>query len=132
MEVAVIAYHASSSSSADPYENSYSLARLNYYGGMIPGFPTVIFDGVLAHVGGGSNLYPNYLSKYNSRMSISSDYTINVTGSSSGMIDYGLDITVEKVASAIDNPVMHVVVIESHIPQYWGTVNVPKSKWNIT
>lgn len=114
MDVAIVAYH-----SGDDYQNPASIARLNYYGSMIPGFPTVIFDGMLTSVGGG-NVYPTYLSKYNSRIAVASDYTITVSGSNSGMIDYELEITVEKVASGIDNPVMHVVVTESHIPESWG------------
>lgn len=115
MDIAVIAYH-----SGDEYQNSFSSARLAYYGSMVPAFPTVIFDGALNHVGGGSSLYPSYLSKYNSRISIDSDYTIDISGSNSGMIDYEVDIVVEKVSSAIDNPVLHVVLTESHIPEYWG------------
>ncbi len=115
MDVAIIAYH-----SGDEYQNSYSTARLSYYSSMIPGFPTVIFDGMITSVGGGTNLYPTYLAKYNSRISVPSSYTIEVEGTNSGMIDYELEITVEKIASAIDNPVMHVVVTESHIPEYWG------------
>lgn len=115
MDVAIIAYH-----SGDNYQNTSGLARLSYYGSMIPGFPTVIFDGMLTSVGGGSNLYNTYLGKYNSRISVASDYTIDVSGSSSGMIDYEVDIVVEKVASGIDNPVLHVAVTESHIPEYWG------------
>lgn len=115
MDVAVIAYH-----SGDNYQNTYSIARLNYYGSMIPGLPTVIFDGVTNSVGGGGNMYPTYLAKYNSRISVPSSYTIDVAGANSGMIDYELELTVEKVAATIDNPVMHVVVTESHIPFYWG------------
>ena len=113
MDVAVIAYH-----SGDEYQNSYSIARLNYYS--ISGIPTVKFDGILSVVGGGGNMYPNYLTKYNTRIAVPSSYTIEVEGTNSGMIDYELDITVEKVSSAIDNPVMQVVVTESHIPEYWG------------
>ena len=115
MDVAVIAYH-----SGDEYQNTYSIARLNYYSSMIPGFPTVIFDGVTNSVGGGGNMYPAYLAKYNSRISVPSSFTIEVEGTNSGMVDYEVDITVEKVSASIDNPVMHVVLTESHIPEYWG------------
>ncbi len=114
-DVAVIAYH-----SGDDYQNTYSIARLNYYGSMIPGLPTVIFDGVTNSVGGGGNMYPTYLSKYNSRISVPSSYTIEVEGTNSGLIDYELEITIEKVASGIDNPILHVAVTESHIPKNWG------------
>ncbi|MCD4683871.1 MAG: T9SS type A sorting domain-containing protein [Bacteroidales bacterium] len=93
---------------------------MNYYSSMIPGFPTVIFDGVTNSVGGGGNMYPTYLSKYNSRISVPSSYTIDVEGTNSGLIDYELEITIEKVASGIDNPKMHIAVVESHIPENWG------------
>lgn len=113
MDVAVIEYH-----SGDEYQNNYGIARLNYYN--VTGFPTTKFDGILSSVGGGTNLYPNYLAKYNTRIAIPSSYTIEVEGTNSGLIDYELEITVEKVDAGIDNPVMHVAVTESHIPDAWG------------
>lgn len=114
MDVAVIAYH-----SGDEYQNSYSTARLNYYA--VGGFPTVKFDGVLSQSGASGNMYPIYLSKYNSRISIPSSFTIDAEGTNSGLVDYELSITVEKVATAsTDNPILHVAVTESHIPDSWG------------
>lgn len=113
MDIAVIAYH-----SGDEYENNYSSARIGYYG--ITGFPTVKFDGIVTHVGGGSNLYASYLAKYNSRISIPSSYSIDIEGAGSGLIDYQLTITVEKTSTGTDNPVMQVAIVESHIPENWG------------
>jgi len=113
MDVAVINYHYD-----DEYQNDASFARIIYYN--VSGFPTSKFDGVLSSSGGGVNLYPSYLQKYNSRIAIPSSYTIGVQGTNSGQEEYELEITIEKVASGIDNPVMHVVVTESHIPESWG------------
>ncbi len=113
MDVAVIAYH-----SGDDYQNSYGIARLNYYG--VTGFPTVKFDGILSQVGAGGNMYPSYLAKYNSRISVPSSYNIDVEGSNNGLIDYELEITVEQVAPGIDDPRLHVVVTETDIPENWG------------
>ena len=115
MDVAVIAYH-----SGDDYQNTTSIARLNYYSGQIPGLPTVLFDGGLAVVGGGTNMYPAYLAKYNNRIAVPSSFTIEAEGTSSGMMDYEINITIEKVATAIDNPKLHVALTEKHIPDYWG------------
>jgi hypothetical protein len=36
------------------------------------------------------------------------------------MIDYEFNITIEKGSGGINNPVLHVVVTESHITEYWG------------
>ncbi|MCD4664927.1 MAG: hypothetical protein K8R68_06610 [Bacteroidales bacterium] len=108
--VAVMAYH-----NGDEYQNSYGNARFNYYG--VTGIPTVKFDGVLT---GGSG-YANYLAKYNVRIAIPSSFTIDMDGSNSGMIDYEVELTIEKVAAAsTDNLVLQVVLTESHIPHNWG------------
>ena len=116
MDVAIIAYH-----SGDDYQNSTSIARLNYYSSQIPGLPTVLFDGGLAVVGGGTNMYPAYLAKYNNRIAIPSSFTIEAEGTSSGMMDYEISITIEKVATAsTDNPILHVALTEKDIPDPWG------------
>jgi hypothetical protein len=114
-QVAVIDYHT-----GDNYENSYSLSRLSYYG--LTGTPTAWFDGGNAVVGGSHtvSMYPQYLVKYNQRMNVLSSFTIDIQGSNSGMIDYELNITLNKVASTTaTNLVMHVVVAESDIQQNW-------------
>jgi hypothetical protein len=114
-QVAVIDYHT-----GDNYENSYSLSRLSYYG--LTGTPTAWFDGGNAVVGGSHtvSMYPQYLTKYNQRMNILSSFTIDIQGSNSGMIDYELNITLNKVASSTaTNLVMHMVVAESDIQQNW-------------
>lgn len=113
-DVAVIEYH-----SGDEYQNNYGTSRLSYYG--VTGFPTVKFDGILSSVGAGGDMYPTYLSKYNQRINIMSDYTIDVTGTNIGLIDYEINVNVEKVAGgSIDNPRLHVAVTETDIPEFWG------------
>ncbi|MBN3035200.1 MAG: Omp28-related outer membrane protein [Bacteroidales bacterium] len=114
-DVAVIEYH-----SGDEYQNSYALARISYYN--ITGFPTAVFDGLLQVVGGSStvSMYPQYLAKYNQRIVIPSSFTIDIEGTHSGLVDYDLTVTVEKVAATTaTNLVLHLVLTESHIPKFW-------------
>lgn len=114
-QVAVIDYHT-----GDDYENSYALSRLSYYG--LTGTPTAWFDGGLPVVGGNhtTSMYGTYLTKYNQRINVLSSFTIDIEGSNSGMIDYELNITIEKVASSTaTNMVMHVVVTENDIQENW-------------
>ena len=66
-------------------------------------------------------MYPAYLSKYNNRIAVPSSYTIEAIGTNAGMMNYEIVVTIEKVVnSAINNPKLHVVLTESHIPKYWG------------
>lgn len=65
-------------------------------------------------------MYSYYLPKYNLRKAIPSSFTIDLEGSNSGMIDYELNITVEKVATTTASNIrLHVVVTESNIMQSW-------------
>ena len=114
-DVAVIEYH-----SGDSYQNSYATARIAYYS--ISGFPTAVFDGVLQVAGGHAtqSMYPQYLAKYNQRISIPSSFTLEMEGSHSGMSDYEITVTANKVASTSGtNMVLHFVLTESHIQEYW-------------
>ncbi len=114
-QVAVIDYH-----NGDVYQNTASAARLSYYG--LTGTPTAWFDGGSAVVGGNhtTSMYPQYLAKYNQKIAIQSSFIIDIAGSNSGMIDYELNITLNKVASTTaTNMVMHLVVTESDIAQNW-------------
>lgn len=113
-EVAVVEYH-----NGDAYTNVYSNARNAYYG--VSGYPAARFDGVLVVPGGSTNqsMYPQYLPRYNQRIAISSSFSIDIEGSNSGLIDYDVNITIEKVASAGSNIVLHAVVTESEIEENW-------------
>lgn len=118
-DVAVINYH-----SGDIYDNSYGLARLSYYN--MGGSPTAWFDGGNTVVGGDHSisLYNTYLPKYNQRKAIESSFTIDIEGANSGLIDYELEITIEKVSpTSASNIKLHVAVTESGIMVNWQGQN---------
>jgi PKD repeat protein len=115
-DVAVIEYHSSNS---DPFYNTYASYRHGYYG--VEGYPTAIFDGVLAVVGGNhtQSMYPSYLPRYNARKAINSSFTLDIEGQSTGL-DYDVTVTANKVAETTStNMVLHLVLTESHIPYQW-------------
>ena len=114
--VAAVEYH-----NGDPFTNSYSNARIAYYG--ITGFPTAVFDGVDYYVGGSNtqSMYQYYLPIYEGRIGINSPLTVGIFGQNTGQ-DYNLTVSVNRVAtipSDFDNLVLHVVLTESHIPFNW-------------
>ncbi|MCD4735019.1 MAG: T9SS type A sorting domain-containing protein [Bacteroidales bacterium] len=114
-DVAIIEYHG-----GDDYQNSFSVARISYYA--VTGYPTAVFDGLLKVVGGNhtQSMYGQYLPKYNQRIAIQSSFTIDFEGTNSGMIDYDITVTVEKVATTSStNMVLHLALTESHIEKYW-------------
>ncbi len=113
--VSVIKYH-----SGDSYEIPVSAARVSYYG--ITGFPTSIFDGVEAIVGGSSNqsLYPAYVPIVDGRNLIRTafdmDFAVPVQNGSS----FTVMAMVNKMGPALQsNLKLHFVVTESNIPQNW-------------
>jgi len=117
-DVAVVGYHPSSS---DPFYNTYALYRKNYYGSVVGGFPTAIFDGVLSVVGGShsSSMYSYYLPRYNQRKAINSSFTIDIAGENTGL-DYDVTITVTKVAPTTSTSmVLQLALTESDIQYNW-------------
>ena len=117
-DVAVVGYHPSSS---DPFYNNYALYRKNYYGSIVTGYPTAIFDGVLSHVGGShtQSMYPYYLPRYNQRKAINSSFTIEINGNNIGL-NYDITVTVNKVAvTSSTNMVLHLSLTESDIQYNW-------------
>ena len=114
-DVAVLNHH-----SGDEYQTTASTGRISYLG--IGGFPTAYFDGGSAVVGGSSNTYPQYVSRYNQKIAIPSSFSIDIQGSSSGLIDFNVDVTIEKVdASYTGTDVrLHCAITETNIPEYWG------------
>ncbi len=115
-DVAVLEHHVSSSYSG--FTNQYSQARISYYG--IGGIPESIFDGVLSVLGGGSSTYNSFVSKYNQRIAIPSDFTILVNGMNEGL-DYTVVLTMENVVpNSSSNLVAHLAINESGL-QYQGT-----------
>jgi hypothetical protein len=65
-------------------------------------------------------MYGAYLPKYNQRIIIQSSFTIDIEGSNDGMVDYELNVTLNKVATtSATNMVMHMILTESDIQQSW-------------
>jgi hypothetical protein len=114
-DVAIIEYHG-----GDDYQNTYSSSRISYYG--TTGYPTAYFDGGSA-VSGGSHtvsMYPQYLTKYNQKIAISSPVSIDLEATHACMETFNLNIVVEKVDNiASTNLKLHIVVTESEIAENW-------------
>ena len=103
----------------DAYTNDASNARNSYYG--ITGYPTALFDGMNAYVGGSNtvSLYNTYRNRVNARLAIPSNYTISATGSQSGLV-YSVAVTVTQIApDSNTNIKLHGVLTESGIQQNW-------------
>lgn len=114
---AFIEYHG-----GDDYENTAGSYRISSYYG-IGSYPTTKIDGVYEQSGGGgssSSNYSSYLNYYNQRIDVLSSFSFDVVGSHSGLTDFEIEITVNKVADSDDsNLKLHAVVTESHIDEYW-------------
>jgi len=119
-DVAVIAYHTSAYSTPQFYTAETNL-RKNYYS--FSGYPSAFFDGII-NVGGGGGAsqskYSAYLPKYNQRIVILSDFTLDLSFESTGGYNYQATVVVEKVgASTATNMVLQVVLTESNIAYPW-------------
>lgn len=114
-DVAIIENH-----NGDSYTNTASNARNSYYN--ISGYPTAMFDGGSAYVGGSNNtsLYPQYLQRYNQKINIPTSFSIDVEGTTAGFAYFDIDITVEMVDPYTGSDIrLHAVVTESHIQENW-------------
>ncbi len=114
-DVAVIENH-----NGDNYTNAASNARNSYYN--ISGYPTALFDGGSAVVGGSASqsMYPTYLPIYNQKIAIPSSFSIDIVGTSSGLIDFNVDVTIEMVDPYSGSDIrLHCAITESEIPEYW-------------
>ena len=112
--VAVIANH-----NGDVFANTYSNARNTYYG--VSGFPTAKFDGVLTVIGGShsSSMYSSYLPKYNARIAIPSNFTIDISGHNEGLTYY-ITLVLTKVATNSETNIKaHLVLTQSDIVYSW-------------
>lgn len=113
--VAVIKYH-----SGDSYEIPASASRVSYYG--ITGFPTAIFDGVDALVGGSAteSLYDSYVPMVDARNLIRTAFNLTFDVPVQNASDYSVTVMVDKLGPALQsNLKLHFVLTESHIPQNW-------------
>jgi len=112
--VAVIENH-----NGDPFTNVYSNSRNSYYG--ITGYPTAVFDGVSAVVGGSHtvSMYPSYLPKYNARIAVQANIQMAIDVTHTGL-DYTAIITINKVGSLTPaNFKLHYFVTVSNIQYNW-------------
>jgi len=114
-DVAIIENH-----NGDDYTTAASNARNSYYN--ISGYPTALFDGGSAVVGGSANqsMYPTYLPKYNQKIAIPSSFSVDIVGTSSGLIDFNVDVTIEMLDPYSGSDIrLHCAITESEIPKYW-------------
>ncbi len=112
--VAIIENH-----NGDPYATTMSNARNSYYG--ITGYPTAWFDGRNAVVGGShtTSMYPQYISRVNSRMTVPTSFLLGITGSNDGD-NYTINVNIQKVADyQVENCVVHLALTESDIQYNW-------------
>lgn len=118
--VTVIEHHGPEISS-DPFANTYSVARIDYYG--ISGYPTAVFDGVDYFVGGDNtqSMYQNYLPIYQNRKALMSAFSVDIFGTNSGL-DYNILVKLNRLANippTWNNLVVHLVLTETDIPFSW-------------
>lgn len=103
----------------DPFANNYSNARNTFYN--ISGYPTAVFDGGNAVVGGShtQSMYSSYWPKVQQRMAVPSPVTIEVWGSHTGLT-YNVTVTVTKVSNINGSDIrLHVCLTESDIVYAW-------------
>ena len=111
--VEVIAYH-----SGDEYENQYSLSRCGYYG--IVGYPTCIFNGTETVMGAH---YDEYLANVENMMYDMTPVSIAFENVSINIFENTVTglVNVENFGPVnSENLLLHIVLIESHIPEIWG------------
>ena len=109
-DVAVLEHHVSSSGGG--FTNPYSQARISYYG--IGGIPESFFDGITSVLGGSTGTYNQFLSKYNQRIAVPSNFTVGINGFNDGL-DYTVLLTLENVEPYTGtNLVAHLAVSESN------------------
>lgn len=104
----------------DSYTNTASNARNSYYN--ITGYPTTVFDGGSAYVGGSNttSLYPQYLQRYNQKITIPTSFSIDIEGTSAGFVDFNVDVTIEMVDPYVGSDIrLHCAITESNIEQNW-------------
>jgi PKD repeat protein len=113
--VAIIENH-----NGDNYDNTYSNYRNDTYYN-VSGYPTGYFDGRNPVVGGSHSqtMYPQYIAKVNSRMTVPTSFLMNISGNNSGD-NYTVNVEIEKVADyQTDNIVVHLALTESDIQFNW-------------
>lgn len=118
--ILAVEYHG-----GDVFENTEAGTRQSYYGSVVSGYPTAIFDGLLAVVGGsssGSMLF-YYTPKYNQRVAIESPLSISLAKDADFLSTGTLTATITNTSSAEVSGTVHFTVTESHIPYKWQTMD---------
>ena len=120
LNIAPIAIHTSAFSIPQFYTTETN-ARASYYG--VSSYPTAKFDGVVSHSGGGGSGQTNYgayLTRYNQRASLPSQFSISLTYQNVGGNNYEANVTVEKVVpDTYTTCVLQLFLTESNIPYNW-------------
>lgn len=114
-DVAIIENH-----NGDSYTTTATNARNSYYG--ITGYPTAMFDGGSAYVGGSNttSLYPQYLSRYNQKISVPTSFSLDIDGTTAGYFEFDVTVTTEMVDPYAGSDIrLHCVVTESNIEETW-------------
>ncbi len=104
----------------DSYTNTASNARNSYYN--ISGYPTTLFDGGSAYVGGSNStsLYPQYLQRYNQKITVPTSFSMEVEGTSAGFVDFNVNVTIEMVDPYTGSDIrLHCAITESDIQETW-------------
>lgn len=115
--VVPLAYHPSSS---DPYYNTVSVTRMNYYG--VSGYPTVRLDGNYSVVGGvhTGTMYPTYRQFFDTRKLVPSPLEIELSNTYDTITRQGrLEILLRNTTSTAVSGQLHVAIIQNHIYHPW-------------
>jgi len=111
--VEVIAYHSS-----DEYENQFSVSRCGYYG--VVAYPTCIFNGTESVIGAFYDEYLAHVENMMNDMTLVSITFENISINPGENTVNGL-VNIENFGPInSENLLLHIVLIESHIPEIWG------------
>ncbi|HBZ86497.1 MAG TPA: hypothetical protein DEO67_05100 [Candidatus Edwardsbacteria bacterium] len=117
----VLAFHY-----GDPYQTTETYNRIVWYGDMIPGYPTVIFDGldsIVGSAGSGAayNNYDYYRPVFDAHKTVSSPFELTM-----GMAAHDLpagtgtvEVKIKNTNSVSEAGTLHFVVLERNIPEVW-------------
>ncbi len=118
--IAPVAYHTNAFSTAE-YYTAETNARASYYN--IDGYPTLKADGLLTYANGGDasqTNYPQYLSRYNQRISQASPFTIDLSYEPAEGNLCRVNCTVNKVGDCAGNDVrVFIALTQCNIDVSW-------------
>jgi len=112
--IALIEYHTN-----DDYSTEATEKRIQDYYSMYA-FPTTYFDGVIMQEGAGPTAFDMYYSKYSVRKDMKTGVSVEIIPQQTKSSKYSVNIKLTKLAPFYNkNTVLHVAVLESHIPEEW-------------